>query len=47
MVTVSQAPHLSREHAWAVAATVTDPEVPVLTEAIGRIAGYLDTVRVD
>jgi ring-1,2-phenylacetyl-CoA epoxidase subunit PaaD len=31
MVTVSQVPHLSREHAWAVAATVTDPEVPVLT----------------
>jgi len=26
---------------------VSLPEVPVLTEAIGRIAGYLDTVRVD
>lgn len=26
---------------------VTLPEVPVLTEAIGRIAEYLDTVRVD
>ena len=31
MVTVTHTPHLSREHAWAVAATVTDPEVPVLT----------------
>ena len=26
---------------------VTLPEVPVLTEAIGRIAGYLDSVRID
>jgi ring-1,2-phenylacetyl-CoA epoxidase subunit PaaD len=27
----AKGPALSREHAWAVAATVTDPEVPVLT----------------
>ena len=26
---------------------VTLPTVPVLTEAIGRIAGYLETLRVD
>jgi ring-1,2-phenylacetyl-CoA epoxidase subunit PaaD len=34
MVTVSSpAPERSQQHAWAVAATVTDPEVPVLTIA--------------
>jgi ring-1,2-phenylacetyl-CoA epoxidase subunit PaaD len=34
MVTVSSpAPERSLQHAWAVAATVTDPEVPVLTIA--------------
>lgn len=26
---------------------VTLPDVPVLTEAIGRIADYLETVRID
>lgn len=33
MVTLTHADAPSQEHAWSVAATVTDPEVPVLTIA--------------
>lgn len=45
MVTVVEPrPALSRDHAWAIAATVTDPEVPVLTI---EDLGVLRSVAID
>ena len=44
MVTVAPAVARSKEHAWAVAASVTDPEVPVLTI---EDLGVLRSVEVD
>jgi ring-1,2-phenylacetyl-CoA epoxidase subunit PaaD len=46
MVTLRPAPHatFTQQHAWAVAATVTDPEVPVLTI---EDLGVLRAVEVD
>ena len=44
MVTLTDAPALSRDDAWRVAATIADPEIPVLTI---EDLGVLRDVRVD